>query len=940
MISNLTTTSCALGGSDSASERQRLATILDEYLLEIERGAPVEPDDLLARHPDMADRLRGYLSGLALFHKAAAAGSSPLMSLTGEPGLGETLGDFRLLREIGRGGMGVVYEALQVSLDRRVAVKVLPSSPAISARQIMRFQHEAQAAAHIDHPHIVPVFAVGEERGTHYFAMQLISGQSLAELIIAQRDAGAPLAAQTGEHVQAVARVGVQAAEALHAAHEIGVVHRDVKPSNLLLDEKGKVWVTDFGVARFERGASLTEPGYVVGSMPYMSPEQAHGQAALVDQRTDVYSLGVSLYELATLRHPSEAPAQAETAIEVNRAQWLRPRTWNSAIPVDFENIVLKALAENRDDRYATARDLAEDLQRFLDGQPILARPPSLAQRIEKWARRHQKTMAAAIGTLALAMLGLVVSLVIIAIERNQTATALRAATFSRQAAERDRARAEKKFQQAHEVLDRFGIRVNQLLANQFPGAEGVRRELLAEMLPYYRDFARETAHDPDLQTDLALTYSKIGHLSEQLGDLAGAEQAYRDAQLILQPLANAPAGSAEQRRQLAVCTNNLGQALLKSGEVELARGELEQALALQQVLAKDSSLAPSVRPELAATLGNLALLSSQQGDKQRAAEHYQAAIDIQESLRAAAPRDPANRAQLAASYNNLSALSMPGQPAQSRPWVERALSLQLELVREFPTRRDYQCDLATSFNNLGSIHSKLKNWADAELCLRDAITIQRRLALAAPLVTSYQRDWAGSLNNLGLVQLSAARLAESEASLREALAIQQDLALSIPKDWSLHSGLGGIHNNLGMLQRQTDQLEAASESFERAIAAQRVAFEGAPGVARFREALSKHYYNQAVVLRALNKPADAAKAIVARRELWPNDESRQQRIAQELADVCRELPPGDERERYSRQAAIVLKRAGQQPSARQSAAQTEIFDVRFSEPIEPIAVP
>ena len=238
-----------------------------------------------------------------------------------------------------------------------------------------------------------------------------------------ERSAGAPTSnaahgttrsTDVPDHVRAVARMGIQAAEALHAAHEIGVVHRDVKPSNLLLDEKGKVWVSDFGVARCRTSTDLTETGFLVGTLPYMSPEQALGLTALVDHRTDVYSLGVTLYELATLRHPGEGAADAATVSEFRRADWRPPRYWNSSIPVDFENIVLKAMAERRDERYATARELAEDLGRFLEGRPILARRPSLSSRTAKWARRHQRSVAAAALSLVLAMAGLVVSLVVI----------------------------------------------------------------------------------------------------------------------------------------------------------------------------------------------------------------------------------------------------------------------------------------------------------------------------------------------------------------------------------------------------------------------------------------------------------------------------------------------------------------------------------------------
>ena len=922
MIHNLTTTPHAVGSPASQAERDRLTQILDEYLVGLERGDPVEPDELLARHPDVADRLRGYLSGLALFHKAAAMGPPPSPPMIGGlPQAGTELGDFRLVRELGRGGMGVVYEAVQVSLGRRVAVKVLPFAAAVDEKQIVRFKNEAQAAAQIDHPHIVPVFAIGQERGTHYFAMQLIGGQSLADLLGELRDetdssraeglsASTSRSAETRDHVLAVARIGVQAAQALDAAHEIGVVHRDVKPSNLLLDEKGKVWVTDFGVARCKASSGLTETGYVVGSMPYMSPEQARGQPALVDHRTDIYSLGVTLYELATLRHPCEGIPSAATADANARAQWRPPRCWNSAIPLDFENIVLKAMAEERDERYATARELADDLGRFLDGRPILARRPSVAARLEKWARRHKRSVAAAMGAAALSVLGIVTGLVIIAAERSEKDAAWRAASASHLRAETNYQRAEAKFRQAREVLDRFGSRVNQLLADQLPGAEGVRKELLAEMLPYYRDFAREAADDPALQADLALTYTKIGHLSDQLGSLAEAEQAYREARAILQRLVKAQPTQAGHQRSLALCRSNLGQVLQRRGAMSAAQGELEEARAIQQKLADGSPLSSEYRADLATTESNLGLLFSQMGDTQRAAQRYVAAIRIQESIRRSAPHDEEILRDLAGSYNNLSSLDLPARPDVARQWVERALALQRVLVREHPGQREYQSDLALSYNNLGAIHARLARWQDAELCYQDAIVIQQRLTSASPLVAVYRRDLAVTLNNLGMAQTSAGDLAEADVQFAKALALQKDLLEEHPQDASLHSALGGIYNNLGMVRQRKGQLDQAATAFQRAIAAQRTAYEQAPGVARFRESLSKHYYNYAAVLRELNRPAEAAAVALARRDLWTGDGDRLLRIAQELAETCRQLPAGHERQRFINETTATLEAA------------------------------
>ncbi|WP_254511522.1 serine/threonine-protein kinase [Anatilimnocola floriformis] len=893
-----------------AGERERLAKILDEYLVGLERGEAIEPAELLARHPDMADRLRGYLSGLALFQRELDPPASPLPVLGGAAN-GTILGDFRLLREIGRGGMGIVYEAVQMSLGRRVAVKLLPLSASVNEKQIARFKHEAQAAAQIDHPHIVPVFAIGQEHITHYFAMQLITGQSLAEMVAELRDEAAVTnAAETLDHVAAVARMGVQAAEALDAAHEIGVVHRDIKPSNLLLDEKGKVWVTDFGVARCKSSDALTETGYVVGSMPYMSPEQALGQSALVDHRTDIYSLGITLYELATLRHPCEGAAHAETAIEHTRAQWQRPRAWNSAIPTDFEVIILKAMSEDRDERYATARELADDLKLFLEGKPILARPLPLSARIEKWARRHRKTVVASLISLSLALVGVVFSLVMIAGERAEKGAALQAARQSNQESEKNFRRAEANFRQTREMLDTFGAQVNEMLANDVPGSEGIRRKLLAKMLPYYRDFAREAANDPSLQADLALTYSKIGNLSEQIGSLEEAEQAYRDAQSIYERLVKSRPRDLQHLRSLALCDNNLGEVLQKRGDLYSAEKQLQRAAAAQTKLVTNATLAGEVRPELATAQVNLGLLFSQKNDKVRAVEHYQVAIQIQESIRKVDPDNEANLNSLAGTYNNLSSLYLPAQPAVAKEWVERAIGLQVALIKAQPGRRNYQSELAVSFNNLGAIHGRMSNWRDAETCFRDAITIQERLTTISPLNNNYQRDLAASFNNLGMTQASAKSFVAAEKSYQAALEIQLELLTALPGDPNICSSLGGIYNNLGIIQLQNEQWEPAEKSFAAAIAQQKIAFARAPAVSRYRESLSKHYYNQATVLRHLDRPAEAAAVTIARRELWPRDQARLQRLAEDLAAICNELPAGEVRQRYQTEVAQTRARA------------------------------
>ena len=326
------------------------------------------------------------------------------------------LGDFRLIRQIGCGGMGIVYEAEQLSLHRRVALKVLPSVSADDPRRLKRFLVEAQAAAALHHPHIVPVFVVGEEQGVHYYAMQLIEGRTLAQIILGRNrieprpwspvDGAArstpssertawlgdedlerprtPLSLDSSPDVVSlptspspdpsvrlsprwVAELGRQAAEALDYAHRQGIVHRDVKPSNLIVDRDGQLWVADFGLARVP-GGDRTATGTLVGTFRYMSPEQVAGASEVIDHRTDVYSLGATLYELLLLRpaHPQDDRLELFRAI-TERAP-VSPRQVDPTIPRDLETIVLKAMARHRGARYETAGALADDLARFLAG--------------------------------------------------------------------------------------------------------------------------------------------------------------------------------------------------------------------------------------------------------------------------------------------------------------------------------------------------------------------------------------------------------------------------------------------------------------------------------------------------------------------------------------------------------------------------------------------
>jgi WD40 repeat protein/serine/threonine protein kinase len=421
-----------------------LNRVVEELTEKLQSGDRVDLSAYVAHYPDQADRLRRLWPALKMMadmsHSAvleiqrdekAAAGLEPLPEL----------GDYQLIREVGRGGMGVVYEARQVSLGRRVALKVLPFAAALDRGQLERFRTEAHAAAQMHHTNIVPVFSIGCDRGVHYYAMQFIDGRTLAQIIHDERQAEpverepsrpqsrTSLLGSTGQRARhrLVAELGIQTAEALDYAHRLGIVHRDIKPANLLLDVRGNLWVTDFGLARFQDEAGLTMTGDLLGTLRYMSPEQALGIRGVVDERTDIYSLGVTLYELLTLRPAIVGTDRQELLRRLAQEEPIAPRRHDPAIPRELETILLKAMAKEQATRYATSRELADDLRRFLEDKPIRAQRPTPWERVVKWARRHPSVVAATSIVLALALLGSSLATVLVWREQGRTRAALAA---------------------------------------------------------------------------------------------------------------------------------------------------------------------------------------------------------------------------------------------------------------------------------------------------------------------------------------------------------------------------------------------------------------------------------------------------------------------------------------------------------------------------------
>ena len=358
-----------------------LEEVLGEYLDELAEGQSPDQERYLRAYPHLADSLRGVFKTIGFVEAAGKALDASTLER------GQRLGEYRIVREVGRGGMGVVYEAVQTSLSRRVALKVLPLGALLSDNALERFAREAATSGQLHHTSIVPVYAVGEEQGIHYYAMQFIEGRSLSEHLKLLRAKGT----RPGhDYFKRVAHWGQQVADALAHAHAQGVIHRDIKPSNLLLDARDNVWITDFGLARADALTTLTLSGDVVGTARYMSPEQARGGRRQLDARTDIFSLGATLYELLSLQPAHEGDSRDAVLNQLVFADARPLRQLNRAIPRDLETIVGKCMQKEPEQRYARAADLAEDFRRYLAHEPIRAQRTPVLILASRFVRRHR----------------------------------------------------------------------------------------------------------------------------------------------------------------------------------------------------------------------------------------------------------------------------------------------------------------------------------------------------------------------------------------------------------------------------------------------------------------------------------------------------------------------------------------------------------------------
>lgn len=618
------------------------AEVVEDLIDQIQAGEG-DVEAFIARHPEQEAAIRRLLPALQMMADLSQSARRPLdlegtlrvqFSGDGTRSVPTTLGDFRIVREVGRGGMGVVYEAEQISLRRRVALKMLPFASALDPRQLQRFRNEALAAASLHHDHIIPVYAVGCERGVHFYAMQFVDGLTLAEVIAelrrqatggdnrgkgreesteesegskegtflknpslpllpsvqtasaCARSAPSPfpllppvqspgsvladtkpiaslLTERSGLRSKSVYRRAAElvadAADALEHAHSLGIVHRDIKPGNLLLDQAGKICVGDFGLARFGSDAGLTMTGDVLGTLRYMAPEQALAKHGLVDHRADIYALGATLYELLTLRPAVAANERGEILRQIAFEEVEPLHRHDKHIAAELETIALKCLAKAPVDRYASAGDLAADLRCWLADKPIKARPPTAMQRVRKWSQQHQAVVLAVCATL---LLGMAVSTwqairatqaEAKAKQQEQNATALATAEAAQ------RKLADKNFEAALDAVDRMLANIADPELNEIPRVGPLRRKMLKDAIAFYEQLPAHSGLSPEIRFRLGKTWSSIGNRTQNVDEYELSKEAFARAIDAFQQLVLEQPEKIEYHATLAACLTTAG---------------------------------------------------------------------------------------------------------------------------------------------------------------------------------------------------------------------------------------------------------------------------------------------------------------------------------------------------------------------------------------------
>jgi tetratricopeptide (TPR) repeat protein len=712
---------------------------------------PPAPDDTLEKPaPSFADET---LPGPPA--KLTAPGYEPTLDVPppgSAPGLPRPRGadsrpipeDYEILGELGRGGMGMVYKARQIRLNRLVALKMIRAGVHADPMDLLRFQREAEAVAQLRHPNIVQIHEIGERHGMPFFSLEFVEGGSLQQKL----DGKPKPPRQTAALVETLAR-------AMDFAHKQGIIHRDLKPANILLTVDGTPKITDFGLAKRleEADTGQTGTGAILGTPTYMAPEQAKGKNRLIGPPADVYALGAILYDLLTGRPPFKGETVMDTLMMVQNVEPVPPTRLHPGLPRDLETICLRCLQKDPARRYGTALELAEDLDSFLNDRPIKARMVSAAERTWKWAKRRPAAAALVLVS--------VVALVVLAAggwlfaqreaDRATIAENLKQeADKARDAAVQEQKRAETNLYRAFDSGDQLFLRISQeALLNQ-PAMEQVRRDLLLRSLAFYQGFLKEEPKNRNVLYDLGRAQRRVAGIYEKLDDPRQALQHYAEAEAIFQRLVRENPNRPEYLHDEASTCIDRAIVLHQLERFAEAEQEHERAESILSGLIRTAGNIPEYARNLAASHISRAALLQLQNRNGDATAYYRKAIDLLEGLHKESPDDADVRVKLAGALLNVGILVQPTDRPGTTRYYERALALVSADTKDAALSATLERERARAHLNLGAVRRQDGEFKQAEEEYVQADAILKSLAERFPYTAEFRHLRAAAQKNLG----------------------------------------------------------------------------------------------------------------------------------------------------------------------------------------------
>jgi serine/threonine protein kinase/tetratricopeptide (TPR) repeat protein len=818
---------------------------------------------------------------------------------------------FRILRPHAKGGLGRVSVALDTELDRTVALKEIQDAYADDQISRARFVQEAEITGKLEHPGIVPVYGLGHYAdGRPFYAMRFVQGDTLKEAIA--RFHGEPGRGSAGSHSPIDGEPGHESVDststvhpespstanpdglstrrsqsgrapsvsvprararrmrsadaallefrqllrrftdvcnAIAYAHSRGVIHRDLKPGNVMLGPFGETLVVDWGLAKpmGEAYGSVehrlvaesyvpirlsapsgsgheTLPGKPVGTPAFMSPEQAQGQLDRLGPRSDVYGLGAMLYCLLTGRAPFEGNDLGTILRAVQNGEFLPPSNLGPSVDPALDAVCQKAMALKPEDRYATARDLGRDVERWLAGEPVTAWREPLSVQARRWMRRHRTLVATAATVLVVAA----AAAIVVASQQAAHAGVIRSKntqlTIANTALEVQRRNAEERAQMAIEAVKRFReVVVAEPALTSNPDLRPLRNKLLKEPLAFFHSLREELQADqtsrPEALSRLADAISELAHLTEQIGDKQDALRSHQDSLTIFERLAHEHPGVDEFQRRLAQSHSDIGNLERATGQPDRALESHAKALAIRERLVQLHPGVIEFHSALATSHNNIGISQNEAGHPDQALESHGKALEIRQRLVREHPTESAFRNDLAVSYNNLGNLQYEtGHSEQALQCYATSVSIKARLARENPGVTQFQSALAATHNNIAVVENDMGHPEKALESHRKALAILDRLARENPAVVKFQNDLAASHSNIGVLQKKTGHLEQALESYGKALAIRERLARENPSVTAYQLDLASSYSNVGLLRSAAGHPDSALESHGKAF--------------------------------------------------------------------------------------------------------------------------